>query len=331
MVENNEMEAYYDAMIENLAELEEVFGDDYPTDRIEAYIGRMTLKTYDYQCELNLPLYRARYDDGFNNSDPNQFGYIHNLDHISMFRYNKAHEAVLYTATDPMTAFKEIKQEGKPDSFYLSIWMQVNEKSVLKMALNINGTGLKEGSNAWRFHQILRDNTGFGSPEYRYLSELGRLLEKPGSDYRCSSIIASQIFQTHDALMTTSMKSEGKELNVTFNQNAADHLLEIKYVYHCNVPHRMENLVFDVTEVGVPYEGQIEWYPWELDYDSIQLSEDCVNPVFLSDLREAVRTGKGISLCVMKPNVNKAPTVEHDGVVEYNGEIYHVRFRIRLG
>ena len=76
MVEYNEMEAYYEAMIENLAELEEVFEDGYPTDRIEAYIGRMTLKTYNYQNELNLPLYRARYDDGFNNTDPNQFGYI---------------------------------------------------------------------------------------------------------------------------------------------------------------------------------------------------------------------------------------------------------------
>ena len=69
MIEYNEMEAYYEAMIENLAELEEVFEDDYPIDRIEAYIGRMTLKTYNYQSELNLPLYRARYDDGFNNTD----------------------------------------------------------------------------------------------------------------------------------------------------------------------------------------------------------------------------------------------------------------------
>ena len=330
MVEYNEMEAYYEAMIENLAELEEVFGDDYPTDRIEAYIGRMTLKTYDYQCELNLPLYRARYDDGFNNTDPNQFGYIHNLDLIRVYRYNKAHEAVLYTATDPMTAFKEIKQDGKPDSFYLSVWMPVNETNVLDMALNINGTGLKESSNAWRFHQILRDNTGAGSLEYRYLSELGRLLEKPGSDYRCSSIIASLIFQTHDALMTTSMKSDGKELNVTFNQNAADNLLEIKYVFHCRVPQNLDNLALDVTEIGLPCDRQIEWHPWEVDYGSIQLSPDCVNPVCLPDLREAVRTGRGISQCVMKPNVNKAPTAEQDGVVVYNGVMYHVRFRIRL-
>ena len=331
MVEYNEMEAYCEAMIENLDELEEVFEENYPFDRIESYIGRMTLKTYNYQSELNLPLYRARYDDGFNNSDPNQFSYIHNKELIAMFRYNKAHEAVLYTATDPITAFKEIKQEGKPDSFYLSVWMPVNEDCVLNMALNINGTGLKEGSNAWRFHQILRDNTGAGSPEYRYLSELGRLLEKPGSDYRFSSILASQIFQTHDALMTTSMKSDGKELNVTFNQNAADHLLEIKYVYHCPVPQNLDSLVLDVTEVGVPHDGQIEWHPWEVNYDSIQLSPDCINPVSLPDLREAVRTGRGISQCVIKPNVNKAPTVEHDGVVVYNGVMYHVRFKIRLG
>lgn len=331
MVENNEMEEFYEAMIENLTELDEVFAEGYPIDRIEAYIGKMTLKTYNYQSELNLPLYRARYDDGFNSSDPNQFGYIHNPELITMFRYNKAHEAVLYTATDSMTAFKEIKQEGKPDSFYLSVWMSVNEESVLNMALNINGTGLKENSNAWRFHQILRDNTGAGSLEYRYLSELGRLLEKPGSDYRCSSILASQIFQTHDALMTTSMKSEGKELNVTFNQNAADRLLEIKYVYHCRVPQNLDSLALDVTEVGIPHGGQIEWHPWEVDYDNIQLSPDCINPMCLPDLRDAVRTGRRISQCVMKPNVNKAPTAEQDGVVVYNGEMYRVKFRIKLG
>ena len=331
MVENNEMEEFYEAMIENLTELDEVFAEGYPIDRIEAYIGKMTLKTYNYQSELNLPLYRARYDDGFNSSDPNQFGYIHNPELITMFRYNKAHEAVLYTATDSMTAFKEIKQEGKPDSFYLSVWMSVNEESVLNMALNINGTGLKENSNAWRFHQILRDNTGAGSLEYRYLSELGKIKKKPGSDYRCSSILASQIFQTHDALMTTSMKSEGKELNVTFNQNAADRLLEIKYVYHCRVPQNLDSLALDVTEVGIPHGGQIEWHPWEVDYDNIQLSPDCINPMCLPDLRDAVRTGRRISQCVMKPNVNKAPTAEQDGVVVYNGEMYRVKFRIKLG
>jgi len=331
MVENNEMEAYYQAMIENLTELDEVFAEGYPIDRIEEYVTKMPLKTYDYQSELNLPLYRARYDDGFNNTDSNQFGYIHNLDLIRVYRYNKAHEAVLYTSTDPITAFKEIRQERKPDSIYISVWMPVNEDCVLNMALNINGTGLKEGSNAWRFHQILRDNTGAGSLEYRYLSELGRLLEKPGSDYRCSSIIASQLFQTHDALMTTSMKSEGKELNVTFNQNAADRLLDIKYVYHCPVPQNLVISALEVTEIGVTNDGKIVWHPWEVDFGSIQLSPDCINPVYLPDLREAVRTGSGISQCVLKPNVNKAPTAEHDGVVVYNGEMYHVRFRIRLG
>ena len=143
--------------------------------------------------------------------------------------------------------------------------------------------------------------------------------------------LASLIFQTHDALMTTSMKSEGKELNVTFNQYAADHLLEIKYVYHCRVPQNLDSLAFVVTEVGIPHGGQIEWHPCEVDYGSIQLSPDCINPVYLPDLREAVRTGRGISQCVMKPNANKPPTAEHDGVVVYNGEMYRVRFRIRLG
>lgn len=330
MSKYDEMEAYYEAMAENLTELEEFYADGWPLEKIEAYIGRMTLRAYEYQSELNLPLYRARYAEDFDITDPNQFSYIHNLDVIKMLRYNKDHEAVLYTATHPLIAFKEIEDVGKPDSFYLSVWMPKKDNSVFKLALNINGSGVVAGSNAGKFHQILKDNTGVGSSEYTYLSELGHILEKPGSDYRFSSILASQLFQDHDALMTTSMKSEGKELNVTFNQKATDDLMEIKYLYHCDVP-KTNTLAFNVRGIGIPENGHIAWYKWSIDYDSIALSPDCPNPVFLPDLRNAIRTGKGITQCVMQPNVNKESTAVHEGNVMYNGNLYQVEFRVKLG
>ncbi len=329
MENNEEMTAYFEAMIENLCDLDEYFEDENSMDNIASYINKMSILAYDYQCTLNLPLYRARYAEPFDNTDINQFGYIHNLDLIKIFRYNKVREAVLYTATDPMVAFKEIKQSGKPDSFYISVWMPKDDKTVFKLALNINGNGVEDNSNAGKFNQILKNNTGAGSAQYQYLSELGRILERPGTDYRFSSIIASKLLLNHNALMTTSLKSAGRELNVTFNQKTADSLLELKYVYHCNVPNN-DTQVFDIIDIGLPEGDHIRWYDWEVDYNTILADSDCCvhidMPIFLED----IKTGRNFSKILMVPNVNKTPFVTHDGTVDYKDMLVHVHYRIRL-
>ena len=114
MCNNNNEEEYYQSMQENLNDMEEALDNGVATDAdIEDFVNRMTIQTYDFNYCLDLPLYRARFDNGFDNTDPHQFGYIHNLAAITRYRYNKAQEAVLYMATEPSTAYKEIENVAK--------------------------------------------------------------------------------------------------------------------------------------------------------------------------------------------------------------------------
>lgn len=331
MCNNNNEEEYYQSMQENLNDMEEALDNGVATDAdIEDFVNRMTIQTYDFNYCLDLPLYRARFDNGFDNTDPHQFGYIHNLAAITRYRYNKAQEAVLYTATEPSTAYKEIENSRNGEThFYLSTWSHVAGTREFHTALNVNCVGLTRHTTAERFYNILRDNVGPGTSKLYYLSSLGRILEKPGTDYRFSSILASRIFQTHDALITTSMKSNGSELNITFNQSAADQLLELKWIYRCEVLANQAS-VFHVSNVGIPNGGIIDWYNWLVDVNSISLNGQTNMPVDIHVLRQAIQTNAGITQSVLYPNVNKEPTGLHDGIVVYNGENVRVRFRIQL-
>ena len=328
---NNNEEEYYQSMQENLNDMEEALDNGTATDvDIENFVNRMTIQTYDYDYGLDLLLYRARFDNGFDNTDPHQFSYNRNLDNIHRLRYNKCHEAVLYTATEPSIAYKEIESSRNGEThFYLSTWSHVAGARDIHAALNVNGVGLTHHTTTERFYNILRDNVGPGTSILYYLSSLGRILEKPGTDYRFSSILASRIFQTHDALITTSMKSNGSELNITFNQAATDQLLELKWVYKCEVPVN-QTLAFRVANVGIPNGGIIEWHNWEVDVDSVAVNGQTNMPVDIHALRQAIRTGVGITQSAIYPNVNKAPTDIHDGVVVYNGELVRVLFQIVL-
>lgn len=328
---NNNEEEYYQSMQENLNDMEEALDNGTATDvDIENFVNRMTIQTYDYDYGLDLLLYRARFDNGFDNTDPHQFGYIHNLAAITRFRYNKAQEAVLYTATEPSTAYKEIENSRNGEThFYLSAWSRVAGTRDFHAALNVNSIGLTRHTTAERFYNILRDNVGPGTSKLYYLSSLGRILEKPGTDYRFSSILASRIFQTHDALITTSMKSNGSELNITFNQAATDHLLELKCIYRCEVPAN-QTLAFHVANVGIPNGGIIEWHDWEVDVNSITVNGQTNMPVDIYALRQAIQTGVGITQSALYPNINKEPSDIHDGVVIYHGGPVRVLFRIML-
>ena len=328
---NNNEEEYYQSMQENLNDMEEALDNGAATDAdIEDFVNRMTIQTYEFDYGLDFPLYRARFDNGFDNTDPHQFGYIHNLAVITRFRYNKAQEAVLYTATEPSTAYKEIENSRNGEThFYLSTWSHVAGARDFHAALNVNDVGLTQNTTAERFYNILRDNVGPGTSKLYYLSSLGRILERPGTDYRFSSILASKIFQTHDALITTSMKSNGSELNITFNQAATDQLLELKWIYKCEVLAN-QTLAFHVTTVGIPNGGIIEWHNWEVDVNSVAVNGQTNMPVDIHALRQAIRTGVGIAQSAIYPNVNKAPTDIHDGVVVYNGELVRVLFQIVL-
>lgn len=325
-------EAYFQSMQENLYDMETAIEDGSAVSAdIDRLINRMTLVTYDYNSRLDLPLFRARFDSGFDKTDPNQFGYIHNIAAIQQFRYNKDQEAVLYTATYPATAYQEIESSRNGEAyFYLSVWSHKDNAREFVLALNVNDIGLRTGTTAARFYNILRDNVGEGTSKLFYLTTLGRMLERPGNDYRFSSILASKIFENHDALMTTSMKSNGSELNVTFNQCATDNLLELKHVFRCEVPIDSHSIAYHVDEIGVPQGNAIEWHRWEIDIDSIDFTNQPSFPISIVHLRTAIQTGRGITQNVMCPNVNKALDDYHDGIVVFNGVRCFVSFMIRL-
>jgi len=327
MSEYDYWEGYYGSMIGELSDIDNLL-ENRSLDEIDRYIQGLRVETYDYKHTLNLPLYRARYAEGFDINNPEQFSYNHNTDCIKRHRYNKEKEAVLYTATNPLVAFKEIKEDGKPDSFYLAVWKPRNKAHVFNLALNLNGSVVPMNSNAGRFNRILKKNTGAGSSQNQYLSMLGSILERSGADYRFSSLLASRILKGHDALMTTSLQSDGKELNVTFNKQATDDLLRLQHVYHCNVPQK-DTLAFDVTEIGIREGNTIEWFAWSVDLGSI-VYNDSLSSSFKKELHQAILTDKGIEQRVMRPNVIRDPRDWHDGIVVYKGSSYHIKFKILL-
>lgn len=327
-----EDEAYFQSMQENLDELVDGICKGNACEKdIEEFLSQNTILTYDFNYGLNMSLYRARFDSGFDKTDPTQFGYIHDLSKIKRFRYNKDHEAVLYTATFPSTAYLEVEgSRNGEDYFFLSVWSHKDSSRDFNCALNVNGNNLCSGSTAARFYNILCCNVGKNTSQLYYLETLGKVLEKPGTDYLFSSILASKLFEEHDALITTSMKSQGKELNITFNQYASDNLLELKYIYHCTVPSNSQTLCYKVDEIGFNRGDSIEWRKWCLDYDSIIFVKQPPTGITIEPIKKAIQNGNGISAMEMNPNVNKAPDEWHDGVVVYNDRSFHLQFKINL-
>lgn len=325
-------ETYFQSMQENLDDLVDGINNGSVCEKnIKDFLLQNTILTYDFKYELDMSLYRARFDSGFDKTDPSQFGYIHDLSKITRFRYNQDHEAVLYTATFPSTAYLEIEGSRKSETyFYLSIWSHKDGAKAFNCALNVNGNNLSIGSRAERFYNILRNNVGESTSKLYYLETLGKVLEKPGTDYLFSSILASKLFEKHDALITTSMKSQGSELNVTFNQYASDNLLELKYIYRCVVPSNNHTLAYKVDEIGIPQGDKIEWRKWSVDYDSIRFAEQQTIDVTVEQLRASIQTGKDIMSKVMNPNVNKKPDDWQEGVVVMNGKSFKVLFKVKL-
>lgn len=319
-------------MIDRLRKLEKAIDEGVISEEIiESYVKKSNMLTASQNLGLNLSLYRARFDSGFDKTDPTQFGYIHDLDKITRFRYNKDHEAVLYTSTFPSVAYLEIESGRKSEThFYLSVWSHKKSTRDFYCALNVNGNNLQDGSTVYKYYKILIDNVGDNPSKLCYLELLGELLEKQGTDYRFSSILASNLFEKHDALITTSMKSQGRELNITFNQFASDNLLDLKYIYRCAVPSDNTTLAYKVEEIGIPHTENVEWHKWELDFDSIDFAVKPTIKVDIERLKTAIKTKERITSVFLYPNVNKKPDDLHCGIVEYDGVRYRLSFRIKL-
>src|SRR5574344_662048 len=267
--------AYYESMTDNLDELLNNLYNRYAQDcEISTIIKSIDIDDIpNINLDLDLPLYRARYDDNFDNSDYNQFSYIHNPSFINMLRYNQKGEAVLYTSTNPDTAFKEIKQNGNSD-YYLSLWRRKNDEEI-NCAMVYNPANIKNrNSNAGEYSQALSNIIGGNTSMNFFLGKIGEIMEIGNQDYRFSSQLASAILKKRDVLITTSTKSDGTELNITFNKNAADKYLEMKYVLKCNECHNKLPYRVEVSEIGVIENKQIIWYTFTLDENSFKNSGD---------------------------------------------------------
>lgn len=264
---------------------------------------------------INLNLYRARIEEQFDITDSLQFTYNHNIEDIKKQRYNKKGEAVLYTSTNPLTAFEELKVNCHEKKVYIAVIHPVNKDVKFDCALNIN-ENIVPDSNAGKYYREAQNIYAKDLDALHSFSTIGKLIEED-NDYSLSSEYASLLFQKFDSLMTVSSVSKGCELNVTFNKTAADEKLKLARVFECEIPENQQSLCFQVLRIGVCSGFKVEWYNWEIVQGSIRYHDTniCV-----------MQNNPGIQL--LYPNVT-CKTLENDchiGIL--NGK--DVDFKIKL-
>lgn len=262
-------EAYLESMTENLQEIHSrLMGNpasvtDEEIERLVKSVDESLLYTLSFT--FGLRLYRARYNDGFDDTEVNQFSYIHDpAIHINQLRYNLEGEKVLYTGTSPDYAFEEIRSNdvNKPTQFYLSIW-EPKQDADFSFQCVYDPTQVKAGTTAQRFTDIIRSKIPVQTSFEYFLKSVGLLMEINNNDYRFSAQLASKIFTKNDCLISISRKSNFSALNLTFNQAATDTKLDLLYVLLCDVPTAPKPF-FNVHKVGKNIKGKIVWFDFRL-------------------------------------------------------------------
>lgn len=230
----------------------------------------------------NKHLYRVRYDTHFDNTDPSQFGYIQDANLIIPLRFNQAKEQVLYTATNPGVAYKEIMKDYQDTFFYLSLWEKKDRyKSDINYYFVYTNKQTSECADSYR--QIINNqytNLGQNTADAQIVGTALEL-ENTGKNqnYVLSSEIASEIFKHFGAILSVSQKSYGKELNVTFNKESADKY-QINTIYHCRSLSQSEIDMFENNQTTLPnmYRvdmigrlegGKIKWYKYKININSM--------------------------------------------------------------
>lgn len=310
--------------------------DDIINSYIEPLTKTMNIVPLPFK---NAHFYRARYDSDnwTDKNDLSQYGYIHNAEVISLFRYNKDHEQVLYTSTSPYTAFDEIFDHNKNGkNVYISKWRKKNCDKVLCVYPTIYPEVPKR-SIAERYYEALLCNpVNFDTKLSR---KVGLILEAEcidnydGLNYKFSSAIASKFLLGSDALLTVSKKSSNTELNVTFKKDVTDNDLEIQAVYEVENP-TCRNELNRVCKIGIPQDGHLKWYRYEVETDTIKIIKygqlKISAPDIITDYskRKSLRKYK----YTLYPNINLAITDCHIGLVynECGDYLCTVLFKIRL-
>lgn len=271
-------------------------------------------------------LYRVRKDFEGPRESVSAFSYIPDPALIKRQRFNMEGKQVLYTATTPAVAV----QETLTDScyFYLSRWK--NDKSFNSfIALDDNCSAVL-GSNARKVRSVLEQ---IECPDERqYLDELRERLEKDYSQccedekYIESAELAGKILEVADCILSYS-KHDANELNITFNKEAAD-LLELKAVYYCGPQHDTKSLLYDVKEIGVLQDGQIQWYSWEVDESSVEIIKQPNNNSFILnpyDIQSLLKRKDSLKISVTE-DINAT----HLGVLETKEGDFEIELGIRL-
>ena len=214
------------------------------------------------ELPLNLSFYRVRYDDGFDKNDKTQFGYIQDASKVKIGRYNIDQEQVLYTSTNPKTAFMEIESHNNTsDSYYISVWRKMDEDKIMT-ALSYNPDDCKYKSNADMYNKDIKRLLEEGKKKYgmgykEFIKNIGERMESD-STYEFSSLLASSLLKKYEALITMSAQSDGQELNVTFNKETVDKRLKLSLVLHGDGAE-VKKLLMNVDEVGIVENEKIIW------------------------------------------------------------------------
>lgn len=277
--------------------------------------------------EHHIPsLYRVRKDQNVSRESVSSFSYIPDPAAIMRQRFNKEGTQVLYTATTPVVAVQETLTD--PCCFYLSRWK--NRKSFNSFIALDDNCSEKPDSNARLARRALEQ---IECPdELRHIDELRKILEKDYS--RCnenekyieSSELAGKILEVADCILSYS-KHNAEELNITFRKEAAD-LLELDAVYYCGPQQDPKSPLYDVKEIGVIRDGQIEWHNWEIDESSVEIINQSRNNGFIQNQYSIQGLLKRKNALLISVNQDIEDT--HLGLLKTKEGDFGIAFGIRL-
>ena len=295
-----------------------------------------------YPMGLGCQLFRVALPfDGFDKTNLDHFGYIHDFNKIKKRRLNKAGEPVLYTSSYPNIAERETIQDN-PKEFYL-VKFRKKEGYKFKCFVAIDENCSEDANSHSRIaREAIKQH--FSEDELKQIDEFRQILEKDYRNYseeekyKESSELASKILEVADCILTYSKVDDGRNetpigqesnrfLNITFNKKATDNHLRIETIYHCSPKTNQNSLRYEIIEIGVPNKeySTIEWYNWTTEIDNINV---IYGIVINSD---TLINGLGEQKIELMPNVSKKIADTHVDIVDLKSKgRYKVSFGIKL-
>jgi len=304
--------------------------EQFPQDiaEISKLVDKLPLDIFHYKATPCISLYRARYYENFDITNPEEFSYIHSAKKIPLARYNKKGVPALYTSTHYNYAYHEIEKSSQTGTdVFVSKWKPIQNKE-LSIACNLSRNG-SEKSIVRKYYNILISK--FQGDVLTYFNRLGNLLEWPAdvntpeNQYNITSEMASRILSSHDVLMTVSTKAD--ELNLTFNKDAADSKLKLESVFWAEAPSKHKNTISCVKKIGVPDAANsniIVWHDFEIDEDTLRCPDQ---PLYLARRLKTLYKNEGSERFFICPIVKDIDDF-HTGL--YKDDDQSIRFECKI-